>query len=53
MPEYTETCAWCGEPAEDGIGLGWALCFECGEIHGMTPPPGFETGGNDGQDVQA
>ena len=38
--EYTEECAWCGEPAEDATGLGWPLCVICGDMYGSTPPPG-------------
>ena len=36
---YTEKCAWCDEPAEDALGLGWPLCPECGEIYGAAEPP--------------
>lgn len=38
-PPYTDICAWCGTPAEDATGLGWAMCPECGELYGATTPP--------------
>lgn len=38
-PPYTDICAWCGTPAEDATGLGWAMCPECGELYGTTTPP--------------
>ena len=36
---YDDKCAWCGEPAEDAIGLGWAVCAACGELYGSQMPP--------------
>ena len=36
---YDDKCAWCGEPAEDATGLGWAVCAACGELYGSQMPP--------------
>ncbi len=34
-------CAWCGDEAEDAMGLGWPLCVPCGELYGTQTPPRY------------
>jgi hypothetical protein len=42
IDSHDELCAWCHEPAEDALGLGWALCVPCGELYGAQEPPDTE-----------